>query len=303
MHIILFIFLVISVLFIIVLLIKCCCCLVKRRRKQGAGGEELSVVYTQPSANQQPLLPSRPSAPSLASLTQSSYDLRRNPQSSHDLRRNHSTQSFEDLQVRTEHMRSTQIQLLKNEVRANNDDTPNCPLIIGVFAAPSCFGGYCVNQRDNVVKFYSIQAEDIPLHLSIHADPTELEMKNFLFALMLWSRQITDVKKLLMYTASPGIDTSGNRYGRRANKLLEHFESCEGVAVENSCSHSVNWKRDPKTYAVHILPAEDLSSDNLDDFYGFVSKYYGIHADKFIGTHTIPQQVRFRKFSKQQNIR
>lgn len=231
-------------------------------------------------------LPSRPSAPLLTEIGNGV------------IRRATSRQSVNS-QRNTEDLRAIQSGLLRNGFVGTTSNSPDSQfnLIIGVDAQPAVFGGYCVNLMEGDgsqrwAEFYSILREDLPWRLSQDVADTELESKNFLFALMLWGEAIVEAKRILIYTGNQAVVYENNRYGRRATKLMEHYSQCDGVIIGNDCRFLVNWNKEPKSYAEHILPAEDLSSGLLREFHDFISQYYEIELDNFSGTHYIPPFVR-----------
>ena len=109
---------------------------------------------------------------------------------------------------------------------------------------------------------------------------SELDMKNMMFALMLWENEI---KKSRRFRFSTGNHNSSfpedNKYGRRSRKFLDHFTSCEGLTRVNSTVH-VKRKRDLDCYARFIQPAEDLARLDLDSATNFLCKGYDIKYEK-----------------------
>lgn len=201
------------------------------------------------------------------------------------VRRNTSSSSIE-ADISGAEIRAVQAGILRIGEKATSESL-GCNLLIGVCATVDNFCGYCVNLQEKWAEFYKIQTEHLPYQLVEQLDIQEMEMRNFFFALMLWADKIKDSKRFHIYTGSHSVNFDNNRLWRRAVKLLEHFTACEKVDVGNDCKHYVNSKRDASSYAVKIVPAEDLAEDNFDGFKELVTKYYGIPIQNIRGTHDL----------------
>ncbi|CAL8103017.1 unnamed protein product [Orchesella dallaii] len=180
-----------------------------------------------------------------------------------------------------------EIRSVQDNVLASGHNTSDSHLVVGVHANPRAFGGYCVNPKEKSVEFYIINSEDLPWGIHSRSDGAEYEMKNLLFALMLWSEKIKEVRKLHVYTSNNAINADNHRYGRRAAKLLEHYSGCCNVVVNESRVY-VNRNESPDLYATYVLPALDLAHGNLYSAQAFLLQYYDIKLENFKGTHRIP---------------
>lgn len=185
-------------------------------------------------------------------------------------------------------------QLILN-VNNPNDYYFRTGLIIGVDATPNCFGGYCVNLRERRIEFYSMRSTDIPWKSDRGNCSKEFEMKNVLFALCLWSKEIVTAKKFSIYTDNFAIIESHHRgravkYGRRAFNLIKHFQDCENACLVNSNVY-VNRVKDLKSFAINIQPADALSRHRFDSCVTFLSMFYGIDHTNIKGTHQLKNVI------------
>lgn len=246
----------------------------KLRNNNDSERESLQTVETGTTVR----LTSPASAPAFPTLP---HDL---PET-HRTRRNTSTSSIE-ADISGLEIRAVQAGILRLGDKATPESL-GCNLLIGVCATVDNFCGYCINLQDKWCEFYKIQTEHLPYQLVEQLDIQEMEMRNFFFALMLWADKIKDSKRFHIYTGSHSVNYDNNRLWRRAVKLLEHFTACEKVDVGNDCKHYINLRKDANSYALKIVPAEDLAEDNFDGFKELVSRYYGIPVENVKGSHDI----------------
>ncbi|ODM93172.1 hypothetical protein Ocin01_13509 [Orchesella cincta] len=264
-----------SLVFAALLLILFCCyfakdCLCRQESPDHLEDHEFTTRQSEVNfqdermySNRRRLLSSRPSAPLLTTLNEGETD---------------------------DGLGNAEIHSLQNNILSvgrHAEDSNDSHLVVGVHGNARVFGGYCVNLKEKSVEFYRINTEDLPWRIQARPEGSECEMKNLLFALMLWSEKITEVRKLHVYSNNDAIHADNHRYGRRAAKLLEHYAGCCGVVVNESRIY-VNRDEQPDLYATYILPAEDLVHGNVHEFQRFVLKYYDISHENFSGTHRIP---------------
>ncbi len=164
-----------------------------------------------------------------------------------------------------------------------------CSLIIGVDATPATLAGYIVILKERRLEYYVIKRNELPWKLHAEKDPSEFEMKNFMFALTVWKDIILKYRRLAIYTDNFAITQAPqfdeNDYGKRASKLLSHYIKCEGVFVVNLNSMAINKNKKLKRFAMYLQPADDLSRWQISTAIKFLMDLYGIDQENVQGTH------------------
>ena len=169
----------------------------------------------------------------------------------------------------------------------NNDGyshSLNTPLLISVDATPNVISGYCVDFRNRVCKFYSFGSWRLPWILKNRKDSNEFEMKNLVFALVLWEEEIKEAGKFLVYTDNDSVNKANCPYGSTVSGFLQHLTGCKDLIIVNSNTH-LHSGRDAARFQKFIQPADDLSRWNLHSFSESIVQNYGIL--DFQGTHRI----------------
>lgn len=172
-------------------------------------------------------------------------------------------------------------------------------LIIGVDATPTVFGGYCINLYEKKIEYYMIKKKDLPWKIEQKFCTEEFEMKNFLFALCVWSEQIEKYKTFSAYTDNNAVVAGNNKYGTNVNKLVRHFVDCKGANRTNA-SMFINRRMDLESFSKFIQPADDLSRGQLQKCTEILCKLYMIenNTNSLFGTHTLPPNCKKNKRRK-----
>lgn len=179
-----------------------------------------------------------------------------------------------------------------------------CSLIIGVDATPATQAGYCVNLRESTLQYYVVKRDDLPWVIHDSKNPSEFEMKNFMFALTVWKEEILSWKRVRIYTDNFAITKEKRydhkNYGDRAFEVLSHFTNCEGVRVLNMHDMAINRFENLKHFGMYIQPADDLSRWRINEAIGFLCKLYGIARGNVRGTHCVDKvskvKTTFKRF-------
>lgn len=134
--------------------------------------------------------------------------------------------------VKVREMRQIQARLIQTPT----GDDLGYNLLIGVDANPTKIGGYSVNFQDSSpsIEMYTFPSSKLPWELhdtSMLGDSNEFEMKNLLFALLLWQREIEEAGTFSIYTDNNAVSDFKSVYGRRVRGLVEHLKKCKGVRL------------------------------------------------------------------------
>jgi len=205
-----------------------------------------------------------------------------------------------DLQIVVKRERQETYILRKEEMLAKHRDIqnelereppPDYRLLISVDATPKRIAGYCVDFVKKICHCYTYKSSVLPWALndkSITGDSAEFEMKNLMFALLLWQKLIQGSGSIQIYTDNWAITKPHQeRYGGRAAAFLAHFKTCHGITM-NTHRH-VNSNRHPRNFAKFIVPADDLSRFEIEKCETFLRKIYEIH--EIQNTHVRIQTV------------
>lgn len=175
---------------------------------------------------------------------------------------------------------------------------PDCRLIIGVDATPAIQAGYLVNVLEKRLYYYVLKRNDLPWIIHDATNTKEFEMKNLIFALTVWKREILKHKQICIYTDNFAMDKREEKYGERAWQLLSHYMTCEGVSVLNKKDTTVNKFRNIASFATFIKPADDLSRWHIATALHFLQEFYGIDNENIEGTHyrKLPARVMVKYY-------
>ncbi|ODM94243.1 hypothetical protein Ocin01_12438 [Orchesella cincta] len=170
-----------------------------------------------------------------------------------------------------------------------------CNIIIAVDARPSIQAGYCVNLKEKWIQYYVIKKEHFPWLLKNGNDSDEFEMKNFIFALTIWYEEIVRNESFQIFTDNNEVWKCDTKYGKRTQKLLNHFVKCEQVRVENVSNIHINRMNDIEQFALFLKPADDFSRWKITEAVGFLTEMYGIRKENVRGTHSLTRPAFGRR--------
>ena len=143
-------------------------------------------------------------------------------------------------------------------------------LTIATDATPKNVGGYCIDFATQNCEFYSFPTSSLPkcLRVTQHLNSAEFEMNNLTFALLHWEPLILERKRIFLYTDNNAIREKGIRpeHGEKVRVYLNHLEKCLGVKLLNRRRHHVNRNTRPAEFQKYIVPADDLSRGNIEEF-------------------------------------
>jgi len=173
----------------------------------------------------------------------------------------------------------TSIPILSLETQA---PAAGIDLIIGVDSDPfrRTIGGYCIDLRKNSCEYYSLLQDHLPWAVNKDNRDSvvgELEMKNLMFALLLWEGQIQQKSRVEVYVDENHMFKKGNSpFSLLARKFIEHFNKCTEVKLNYVI---VNLK-DLAGISRYILPSRDLSRDRLQEALTYLKSIYGLEVFK-----------------------
>ncbi|OXA40923.1 hypothetical protein Fcan01_24225 [Folsomia candida] len=167
-------------------------------------------------------------------------------------------------------------------------------IIIGVDATPFNIGGYLINLAQKRGEFYSFPVAQLPWTLSptspenIAGNAAEFEILNLMFALYLWRSKLHN-SKVLLYTDNFEFNKIQTPYGIRAQKLVRHLKTCEGIEVQIEV-RGTN-EKGIVDHAKFVKPADDFSRHRFNEGCDFVVDYFGIKPSQLTGSHALKNYV------------
>lgn len=150
-----------------------------------------------------------------------------------------------------------------------------CDAVIAVDATSTGCGGFLLDFRDCICQTYIFTSETTPWEIENKSDSSEFEMKNLMFALMLYREKLirnicnntcTRAYKrpiVKVYTDNTAIKSKAHPNGMDAQCLLDHIQKCEGIVVANAeniyCAGRSDKLGNGNEFREFIKPADDLS--------------------------------------------